>query len=96
MFGIIIVSDGIFMGIEGMKYFLVSCEVIVDVIEMVCNGQSMDGVLVVGGCDKNMFGVMFVMVWMNIFLVFVYGGMIKLGKLGGCDFMVVSVFEVVG
>lgn len=56
----------------------------------------MDGVLVIGGCDKNMLGVMIAIVWMNIFVIFVYGGIIKLGNYNGKDLIVVSVFEVVG
>jgi len=96
MFGTITVSDGISMGTEGMKYSLVSREVIADAIETACNGQSMDGVLAVGGCDKNMPGAMLAMARMNIPSVFVYGGTIKPGKLGGCDLTVVSAFEAVG
>ncbi len=95
-FGTITVSDGISMGTEGMKYSLVSREVIADAIETACNGQSMDGVLAVGGCDKNMPGAMIAMARMNIPGVFVYGGTIKPGKLGGCDLTVVSAFEAVG
>ena len=74
MFGTITVSDGISMGTEGMKYSLVSREVIADAIETACNGQSMDGVLAVGGCDKNMPGAMLAMARMNIPGIFVYGG----------------------
>ena len=96
MFGTITVSDGISMGTEGMKYSLVSREVIADAIETACNGQSMDGVLAVGGCDKNMPGAMLAMARMNIPSIFVYGGTIKPGKLGGCDLTVVSAFEAVG
>ena len=96
MFGTITVSDGISMGTEGMKYSLVSREVIADAIETACNGESMDGVLAVGGCDKNMPGAMLAMARMNIPSVFVYGGTIKPGKLGGCDLTVVSAFEAVG
>ena len=96
MFGTITVSDGISMGTEGMKYSLVSREVIADAIETACNGQSMDGVLAVGGCDKNMPGAMLAMARMNIPAIFVYGGTIKPGKLGGCDLTVVSAFEAVG
>ncbi|MEY3736175.1 MAG: Dihydroxy-acid dehydratase [Cyanobacteriota bacterium] len=96
MFGTITVSDGISMGTEGMKYSLVSREVIADAIETACNGESMDGVLAVGGCDKNMPGAMLAMARMNIPAVFVYGGTIKPGKLGGCDLTVVSAFEAVG
>jgi len=95
-FGTITVSDGISMGTEGMKYSLVSREVIADAIETACNGQSMDGVLAVGGCDKNMPGAMLAMARMNIPAIFVYGGTIKPGKLGGCDLTVVSAFEAVG
>jgi dihydroxy-acid dehydratase len=96
MFGTITVSDGISMGTEGMKYSLVSREVIADAIETACNGESMDGVLAVGGCDKNMPGAMLAMARMNIPSIFVYGGTIKPGKLGGCDLTVVSAFEAVG
>ena len=96
MFGTITVSDGISMGTEGMKYSLVSREVIAETIETACNDQSMDGVLAVGGCDKNMPGAMLAMARMNIPAIFVYGGTIKPGKLGGCDLTVVSAFEAVG
>lgn len=96
MFGTITVSDGISMGTEGMKYSLVSREVIADAIETACNAQSMDGVIAVGGCDKNMPGAMLAMARMNIPAIFVYGGTIKPGKLGGCDLTVVSAFEAVG
>ncbi len=96
MFGTITVSDGISMGTEGMKYSLVSREVIADSIETACNGQSMDGVLAVGGCDKNMPGALLAMARMNIPAIFVYGGTIKPGKLEGTDLTVVSAFEAVG
>jgi dihydroxy-acid dehydratase len=96
MFGTITVSDGISMGTEGMKYSLVSREVIADAIETACNAQSMDGVIAVGGCDKNMPGAMIAIARMNIPAIFVYGGTIKPGKLGGCDLTVVSAFEAVG
>jgi dihydroxy-acid dehydratase len=96
MVGTITVSDGISMGTEGMKYSLVSREVIADAIETACNGQSMDGVIAVGGCDKNMPGAMIAMARMNIPAIFIYGGTIKPGKLGGCDLTVVSAFEAVG
>ena len=96
MFGTITVSDGISMGTEGMKYSLVSREVIADSIETACNAQSMDGLLAIGGCDKNMPGAMLAMARMNIPAVFVYGGTIKPGKLGACDLTVVSAFEAVG
>ncbi|MEO1132894.1 MAG: dihydroxy-acid dehydratase [Cyanobacteria bacterium J06639_1] len=96
MFGTITVSDGISMGTEGMKYSLVSREVIADAIETACGGQSMDGVLAVGGCDKNMPGAMLAIARLNIPAIFVYGGTIKPGQLGGCDLTVVSAFEAVG
>ncbi len=96
MFGTITVSDGISMGTEGMKYSLVSREVIADSIETACNAQSMDGVLAIGGCDKNMPGAIIAMARMNIPAIFVYGGTIKPGKLNGEDLTVVSAFEAVG
>jgi len=96
MFGTITVSDGISMGTEGMKYSLVSREVIADSIETACNAQSMDGVLVVGGCDKNMPGAMIAIARMDIPAIFVYGGTIKPGRHAGRDLTVVSVFEAVG
>ena len=96
LFGTITVSDGISMGTEGMKYSLVSREVIADSIETACGAQSMDGVLAVGGCDKNMPGAMIAMARMNIPAVFVYGGTIKPGHLDGQDLTVVSAFEAVG
>ena len=96
LFGTITVSDGISMGTEGMKYSLVSREVIADSIETACNAQSMDGILAIGGCDKNMPGAMISMARMNIPSIFVYGGTIKPGKLNGNDLTVVSAFEAVG
>jgi dihydroxy-acid dehydratase len=96
LFGTITVSDGISMGTEGMKYSLVSRDVIADSIETACNAQSMDGVLAIGGCDKNMPGAMIAMARMNIPAVFVYGGTIKPGHLEGEDLTVVSAFEAVG
>ncbi|GAB4350313.1 MAG: dihydroxy-acid dehydratase [Cyanophyceae cyanobacterium] len=96
LFGTITISDGISMGTEGMKYSLVSREVIADSIETACNGQSMDGVLAIGGCDKNMPGAMLAMARMNIPAIFVYGGTIKPGHLDGEDLTVVSAFEAVG
>ncbi|AVH73236.1 dihydroxy-acid dehydratase [Nostoc sp. 'Lobaria pulmonaria (5183) cyanobiont'] len=96
MFGTITVSDAISMGTEGMKYSLVSREVIADSIETVCNGQSMDGVIAIGGCDKNMPGAMMAMARMNIPAIFVYGGTIKPGHYEGRDLTVVSSFEAVG
>lgn len=96
IFGTITVSDGISMGTEGMKYSLVSRDVIADSIETACNAQSMDGVLAIGGCDKNMPGAMIAMARMNIPALFVYGGTIKPGQLGQEDLTVVSAFEAVG
>jgi dihydroxy-acid dehydratase len=96
MFGTITISDGISMGTEGMKYSLVSREVIADSIETACNGQSMDAVLAIGGCDKNMPGAMIAIARMNIPSIFVYGGTIKPGHHNGKDLTVVSSFEAVG
>jgi dihydroxy-acid dehydratase len=96
IFGTITISDGISMGTEGMKYSLVSREVIADSIETVCNGQSMDGVIAIGGCDKNMPGAMIAMARMNIPAIFVYGGTIKAGRYQERDLTVVSSFEAVG
>lgn len=96
MFGTITISDGISMGTEGMKYSLVSREVIADSIETACNGQSMDGVLAIGGCDKNMPGATIAIARMNIPSIFVYGGTIKPGHYNGKDLTVVSAFEAVG
>jgi dihydroxy-acid dehydratase len=95
-FGTITVSDGISMGTEGMKYSLVSREVIADSIETACSAQSMDGVLAVGGCDKNMPGAMIAIARMDIPGIFVYGGTIKPGHYAGRDLTVVSAFEAVG
>jgi dihydroxy-acid dehydratase len=96
LFGTITVSDGISMGTEGMKYSLVSREVIADSIEVVCKAQQMDGVLVIGGCDKNMPGGMIAIARLNIPAVFVYGGTTKPGHHAGKDLTVVSAFEAVG
>src|SRR5947209_974853 len=96
IFGVITVSDGIAMGTEGMKYSLVSREVIADSIETACTGQSMDGVLAIGGCDKNMPGAMIALARMNIPAIFVYGGTIKPGHYKDRDLTVVSAFEAVG
>jgi dihydroxy-acid dehydratase len=96
LFGTITISDGIAMGTEGMKYSLVSREVIADSIETVCQGQSMDGLLAIGGCDKNMPGAMIAMARMNIPAIFVYGGTIKPGHYNGQDLNIVSAFEAVG
>ncbi|MDJ0531521.1 MAG: dihydroxy-acid dehydratase [Xenococcaceae cyanobacterium MO_207.B15] len=96
MFGTITISDGISMGTEGMKYSLVSRDVIADSIETACNGQSMDAVLAIGGCDKNMPGAIIAIARMNIPAIFVYGGTIKPGHYNGEDLTVVSAFEAVG
>ena len=96
MFGTITVTDGISMGTEGMKYSLVSREVIADSIETACQSQFMDGVLAIGGCDKNMPGAMIGIARMNIPGIFVYGGTIKPGHHKGQDLQIVSVFEAVG
>ena len=96
IFGTITISDGISMGTEGMKYSLVSREVIADSIETACSGQSMDGVIAIGGCDKNMPGAMLAIARMNIPAIFVYGGTIKPGHYNGKDLTVVSSFEAVG
>ncbi|HAO13197.1 MAG TPA: dihydroxy-acid dehydratase [Planktothrix sp. UBA8407] len=96
MFGTITVSDGISMGTEGMKYSLVSREVIADSIETACNAQSMDAVLAIGGCDKNMPGAMIAISRMNIPAIFIYGGTIKPGHYNGKDLTIVSAFEAVG
>src|SRR3954462_1686251 len=95
-FGTVTVSDGISMGTEGMKYSLVSREVIADSIETACGAQSMDGVIAVGGCDKNMPGAMIAIARMDIPAIFVYGGTIKPGHYAGRDLTVVSAFEAVG
>src|SRR2546422_2694632 len=96
VFGTITVSDGISMGTEGMKYSLVSREVIADSIETVCQAQSVDGLLAVGGCDKNMPGAMIAIARLNIPSIFVYGGTIKAGHYNGQDLTIVSAFEAVG
>jgi dihydroxy-acid dehydratase len=96
MFGTITVSDGISMGTEGMKYSLVSREVIADSIETAVQAESMDGVIAIGGCDKNMPGAMIAMARINVPSVFVYGGTIKPGHYKGRDLTVVSAFEAVG
>jgi len=96
MFGTITVTDGISMGTEGMKYSLVSREVIADSIETAVQSQFMDGVLCLGGCDKNMPGAMIGIARMNVPAIFVYGGTIKPGRYKGQDLQIVSVFEAVG
>ena len=95
-FGTITVSDGISMGTEGMKFSLVSREVIADSIETAVQAQRMDGLVAIGGCDKNMPGAMIAIGRMNIPAIFVYGGTIKPGHYKGRDLTVVSSFEAVG
>jgi dihydroxy-acid dehydratase len=95
-FGTITVSDGISMGTEGMKYSLVSREVIADSIETVCQAASMDGLVAIGGCDKNMPGAMIAIARLNIPSIFVYGGTIKPGHYQGEDLTIVSAFEALG
>jgi dihydroxy-acid dehydratase len=96
VFGTITVSDGISMGTTGMKYSLVSREVIADSIETVCNAASMDAVIVIGGCDKNMPGAMIAIARLNIPAIFVYGGTTLPGHLNGKDLTIVSAFEAFG
>jgi dihydroxy-acid dehydratase len=96
VFGTITISDGISMGTEGMKCSLVSREVIADSIETVGRGQSMDGMLAIGGCDKNMPGCMIALARLNIPSIFVYGGTIKPGFYKGQALTIVSPFEAVG
>jgi dihydroxy-acid dehydratase len=96
VFGTITVSDGISMGTEGMKYSLVSREVIADSIETVVGCEGMDGLVAIGGCDKNMPGAMIAIARMNIPAIFVYGGTIKPGHYNGRDLTIVSAFEAVG
>lgn len=95
-FGTITVSDGISMGTQGMKYSLVSREIIADSIETVCQAQSVDGLLAIGACDKNMPGAMIAIARLNIPSIFVYGGTIKPGRFQGENLTVVSAFEAVG
>ena len=95
-FGTITVSDGISMGTEGMKYSLVSREVIADSIETVCQAASVDGLIAIGGCDKNMPGAMIAIARLNIPSIFVYGGTIKPGHYHGKDLTIVSAFEALG
>jgi dihydroxy-acid dehydratase len=96
VFGTITVSDGISMGTEGMKFSLVSREVIADSIEVVVNAARMDGVLAVGGCDKNMPGALMAIARLDLPAIFVYGGTIKPGHHAGRDLTIVSVFEALG
>ena len=96
VFGTPTISDGMAMGTEGMKYSLVSREVIADCVETCVQGQWMDGVLVVGGCDKNMPGGLMGMLRANVPAIYVYGGTILPGRYQGKDLNIVSVFEAVG
>jgi dihydroxy-acid dehydratase len=96
VFGTPTISDGMAMGTEGMKYSLVSREVIADCVETCVGGQWMDGVLVIGGCDKNMPGGMMGMLRANVPSLYIYGGTILPGKYKGQDLNIVSVFEAVG
>ncbi|MFN5700770.1 MAG: dihydroxy-acid dehydratase [Betaproteobacteria bacterium] len=96
LFGTPTISDGMAMGTEGMKYSLVSREVIADCVETCVGGQWMDGVIVIGGCDKNMPGGMMGMLRANVPSLYVYGGTIMPGKYKGQDLNIVSVFEAVG
>ena len=96
IFGTPTISDGMSMGTEGMKYSLVSREVIADCIETCVQGQWMDGVVVVGGCDKNMPGGMIALARLNVPGIYVYGGTIRPGHWKGRDLTIVSSFEAVG
>ncbi|HVZ43433.1 MAG TPA: dihydroxy-acid dehydratase [Ramlibacter sp.] len=96
IFGTPTISDGMAMGTEGMKYSLVSREVIADCIETCVQGQWMDGVVVIGGCDKNMPGGLMGMLRANVPAIYVYGGTILPGRWKGEDLNIVSVFEAVG
>ncbi|AOI66325.1 dihydroxy-acid dehydratase [Burkholderia territorii] len=96
IFGTPTISDGMSMGTEGMKYSLVSREVIADCIETCVQGQWMDGVMVVGGCDKNMPGGMIALARLNVPGIYVYGGTIRPGHWKGRDLTIVSSFEAVG
>lgn len=96
VFGTPTISDGMSMGTEGMKYSLISREVIADCIETAVNGQWMDGCVVIGGCDKNMPGGMIALARTNVPGIYVYGGTIKPGNWKGKDLTIVSAFEAVG
>ncbi|MDR7267867.1 dihydroxy-acid dehydratase [Pelomonas saccharophila] len=96
LFGTPTISDGMAMGTEGMKYSLVSREVISDCVETCVGGQWLDGVMVIGGCDKNMPGGMMGMLRANVPAIYIYGGTIKPGHYKGQDLNIVSVFEAVG
>ncbi|MEI6340739.1 MAG: dihydroxy-acid dehydratase [Verrucomicrobiota bacterium] len=96
VFNTITISDGISMGTEGMKYSLVSREVIADSIETVVGCQGFDGFVAVGGCDKNMPGCVMAMARLNRPSIFVYGGTILPGEHHGRDVDLVNIFEAVG
>src|ERR1700726_1939309 len=96
IFNTITVSDGISMGTEGMKYSLVSREVIADSIETVAGGEGFDGLVAIGGCDKNMPGCLIAIARLGIPAIFVYGGTIKPGHLNGKNLTIMSAFEAVG
>ncbi len=96
VFGTPTISDGMSMGTEGMKYSLISREVIADCIETCVQGQWLDGCVVIGGCDKNMPGGMIALARTNVPGIYVYGGTIKPGKWKGTDLTIVSAFEAVG
>ncbi len=96
VFGTPTISDGMSMGTEGMKYSLISREVIADCIETCVQGQWLDGCVVIGGCDKNMPGGMIAIARTNVPSIYVYGGTIKPGNWKGKDLTIVSAFEAVG
>ena len=96
VFGTPTISDGMSMGTEGMKFSLISREVIADCIETCVNGQWLDGCVVIGGCDKNMPGGMIAMARTNVPSIYVYGGTIRPGNWKGTDLTIVSAFEAVG
>lgn len=96
LFGTPTISDGMSMGTEGMKYSLISREVIADCIETVVNGQWMDGIVIIGGCDKNLPGGMIALARINVPGIYIYGGTIKPGYWKGKKLTIVSAFEAVG
>src|SRR3954464_12915242 len=96
IFGTITISDGISMGTEGMKYSLVSREVIADSIETVAGCEGFDGIVAIGGCDKNMPGCIMALARLNRPSIFIYGGTILPGNFDGKPVDIVSVFEAVG
>ncbi|MDY7081672.1 MAG: dihydroxy-acid dehydratase, partial [Halobacteria archaeon] len=95
-FGTITISDAISMGTEGMKASLISREVIADSVELVAFGERMDGLVTIGGCDKNMPGMMMASIRLDLPAVFLYGGSIKPGEYDGRDVTIQNVFECVG